>query len=127
MRSTVWGPILVILGAILTLPFLVNPPPASAASTGADRQLQTARPSPLRVRHSGGGLLAILFVASGLLGATLAGQRLPALVELRHNILMIDKEFDRLAVRKSATLARTAAEVVECAANPSAQPREAAL
>jgi hypothetical protein len=127
MRTAVWGPVLVILGAILTLPSLVNPAPVSVASTGVDRQLQTARPSPREGRHSAAGLLAILVVASGLLGAPLAGQRLPALVELRHNILMIDKEFDRSSMRKSAVLARAAASVAPGVASRKAQSREAAL
>jgi hypothetical protein len=53
----------------------------------------------LQARRSLAGSLATFIVVVALLGPPLTGQRVTALMELRHDILMIDREFDRSSMR----------------------------
>jgi hypothetical protein len=46
-----------------------------------------------------GWAVAVFIVAAAVFGPLLTGQSNPALGEIRHNVLMIDREFDRLATR----------------------------
>jgi hypothetical protein len=62
----------------------------------------------LRDTHALAASLATLIVAVALLGPPLTGLRLPTLVELRHDVLMIDREFERSSMRINAWFARTA-------------------
>jgi len=50
-----------------------------------------------------GWALATTIVLAALFGPPLIGQSIPALMELRHGILMIDWEFERLSIRTNAT------------------------
>ena len=50
-----------------------------------------------------GWALATTIVLAALAGPPLTGQSIPALMELRHNILMIDWEFERLSIRTNTT------------------------
>jgi hypothetical protein len=54
-----------------------------------------------------GWILATFIVAVALFGPPLAGQRIPALTELRHDVLMIDREFERWSIRTSVYSAET--------------------
>ena len=51
-----------------------------------------------------GWALATTIVLAALAGPPLTGQSIPALMELRHNILMIDWEFERLSIPTAATI-----------------------
>ena len=64
------------------------------------------RPIALRDTHALAASLATLIVAVALLGPPLASQRLPTLMELRHDVLMMDREFERSSMR--VWFARTA-------------------
>jgi len=51
-------------------------------------------------------MLAVFVVGVAVFGPPLTGQRIPALVEIRHAVLMIDRELERwptLAERDGAT------------------------
>jgi hypothetical protein len=60
-------------------------------------------------RHDGTGgkpallllawVLAVFIVGVAVFGPSLTGRRIPALVEIRHAILMIDREFERWPTR----------------------------
>jgi hypothetical protein len=46
-----------------------------------------------------GWILATFIVVLALFGPPLTGQSVPTLTELRHDILMIDREFERWSIR----------------------------
>jgi hypothetical protein len=46
-----------------------------------------------------GWILAMFIVAAAVFGPPLTGQRIAPMIELRHDVLMIDREFDRGSVR----------------------------
>jgi len=46
-----------------------------------------------------GWILATSLVIAAVFGPPLTGQSIPALVQLRHDMLMIDREFERLSTR----------------------------
>jgi hypothetical protein len=48
--------------------------------------------------------LATAIVLIALSGPPLTGESIPTLVELRHDILMLDREFDRLSIPTTATI-----------------------
>jgi hypothetical protein len=55
-----------------------------------------------------GWILATFIVAVALFGPPLVGQRIPTLTELRHDVLMIDREFERCcSVRTNTSSGRT--------------------
>jgi hypothetical protein len=54
-----------------------------------------------------GWILAAFIVAVALFGPPLTGQSVPALTELRHDILMIDREFERWSIRTNTYSAGT--------------------
>jgi membrane protein DedA with SNARE-associated domain len=54
-----------------------------------------------------GWTFAMLLVLVALAGPPLTGQSIPALMELRHDILMIDWEFERLSTRTNTAETRT--------------------
>jgi hypothetical protein len=55
-----------------------------------------------------GWIFATFIVAVALFGPPLTGRGIPALMELRHDILMIDWEFERWSMRTVASLTGTA-------------------
>jgi hypothetical protein len=56
-----------------------------------------AGPKPIQLRV--GWMLAVFVVGVAVFGPSLTGQSIPALVEIRHAILMIDREFERWPTR----------------------------
>jgi hypothetical protein len=52
-----------------------------------------------------GWIFAAFIVAVALFGPPLTGQNVPNLVELRHDVLMIDREFERWSLRTGTTFA----------------------
>jgi hypothetical protein len=42
--------------------------------------------------------LATIIVLAAVCGPPLTGQSIPTMVELRHDVLMIDREFERLTI-----------------------------
>ena len=52
-----------------------------------------------------GWTFAAFVVAVALFGPPLTGQRIPNLIELRHDILMIDREFERWSLRSETAFA----------------------
>src|SRR2546421_261453 len=50
-------------------------------------------------------IFAAFIVAVALFGPPLTGQNVPNLVELRHDVLMIDREFERWSLRTGTTFA----------------------
>jgi hypothetical protein len=54
-----------------------------------------------------GWVFATLIVAVALFGPPLTGQSIPTLIELRHDILMIDRELERWSIRTSTSFAET--------------------
>src|SRR5579862_7937903 len=81
----------------------------------SDRK-RTIRGSAMRVArsHWGAGrrrgrdiigwLVAMSLVLVALVGPPLTGQSIPTLIEMRHNILTIDQEFDRWSTRANPFL-----------------------
>lgn len=75
-----------------------------------------------------GWILAASLVAVAVFGPPLTGQSIPTLVELRHDILTIDREFERLSMRTRSSF-QTGAFVREglgrgsISAGPRATPR----
>jgi hypothetical protein len=59
-----------------------------------------------------GWTLATMIVLAAVLGPPLTGQSVPTMVELRHDVLMIDREFERwtMADLSSGEPAHTLAE-----------------
>jgi len=53
--------------------------------------------------------LTTLIVLAAVFGPTLIVHRLPPLIELRHQVLMIDREFERWTVRTSTFRSQTEA------------------
>ncbi len=51
------------------------------------------------IRTQLGWILATFIVGVAIIGPPLTRQTNPALVELRHDVLMIDREFDQLSLR----------------------------
>lgn len=51
-----------------------------------------------------GWIVAVSLVAVACFGPPLTGQSIPALMELRHNILMVDREFERWSMRTNPSL-----------------------
>jgi hypothetical protein len=45
-----------------------------------------------------GWTLATMIVLAAVLGPPLTGQSIPTMVELRHDVLMIDREFERWTI-----------------------------
>jgi hypothetical protein len=45
-----------------------------------------------------GWIFAAFIVSVAFFGPPLTGQRIPALLELRHDVLMIDREFERSSI-----------------------------
>ncbi len=60
-----------------------------------------------------GWIFAAFIVVVAVFGPPLAGQSIPALVELRHDILMIDREFERSSIRTNTSSFRTGALVFD--------------
>jgi len=62
-------------------------------------------------------VLGLIFAASvialGILGPSLAGQSVPALTELRYDVLMFDREFERYSIRTRTPVAETVAMAEE--------------
>jgi hypothetical protein len=60
-----------------------------------------SRPPTGRRKHNAliGWLFALVFVVLAMIGPPLTGQGIPSLIELRHDILMIDDEFERSFIR----------------------------
>jgi hypothetical protein len=56
-----------------------------------------------------GWTLAAVIVLVAVFGPPLMARRIPTLVELRHHVLMIDREVERWAVRTNRFSARTEA------------------
>ena len=52
-------------------------------------------------------LFGWIFAVSIVVVAVLTSQSIPTLVELRQDILMIDREFERLSIRTNASFIRT--------------------
>ena len=53
------------------------------------------------VRALSGWIVAALIVFTGVFGPPATGQSMPALVELRHEVLMVDREFERFALTRT--------------------------
>jgi hypothetical protein len=102
----------VIFGAILMIPLLVKPSPVFARPTGLQSQIRTS-PTALQARHSMAGSFAAFIVVVALLGPPLTGQSIPALMKLRHDILMMDREFERSSIRINPLFIRTTILVQE--------------
>jgi hypothetical protein len=51
-----------------------------------------------------GWIVAVSLVAVACFGPPLTGQSIPALMELRHDILMVDREFERWSIRTNPSL-----------------------
>jgi Na+/phosphate symporter len=100
MKTTILGVASVIFGAILMIPLLVNPSPVTSSTT-------------LQARHSVAGSFAAFIVAVALLGPPLTGQSMPTLMKLRHDILMMDREFERSSMRINPSFIRTTTLVQE--------------
>ena len=49
------------------------------------------------VRPAVAWIFAALIIFAGVFGPPITGRSMPALVELRHEVLMIDREFERFA------------------------------
>jgi len=47
-------------------------------------------------------MLAVFVAGVAIFGPLLTGQRIPALVEIRHAVLMIDREFERWPTKYGA-------------------------
>jgi hypothetical protein len=60
-----------------------------------------------------GWILAALIVAVALFGPPLTGQSVPTLTELRHDLLMIDREFERWSLRTHTYSAGTGTFVLD--------------
>ena len=56
-----------------------------------------------------GWALTTLIVLAAVFGPTLIVHRLPPLIELRHQVLMIDREFERWTVGTSTSCSQTEA------------------
>jgi hypothetical protein len=54
-----------------------------------------------------GWVFAAFIVAVAVFGPALTGQRIPPMVELRHDVLMIDREFEGWSVRTVKSSERT--------------------
>jgi hypothetical protein len=54
-------------------------------------------------------ILATLLVAMATLGPPLTGQSIHAIVELRHDVLTIDREFERSSIRANNTFLQSGA------------------
>ena len=54
-----------------------------------------------------GWSLATIIVLAAVFGPPLTGQSIPAMLELRHDILMIDREFERWAIRTNKSAPQT--------------------
>lgn len=113
MKTTIFGVASVIFGAILMIPLLVKPSPVFARPTGLQSQIRVTKPTALQARHSMAGSFAAFMVAIALLGPPLTGQSIPTLMKLRHDILMMDREFERASMRIAPPFIRTATLVQE--------------
>ena len=51
-----------------------------------------------------GWIVAVSLVAVACFGPPLTGQSIPALMELRHDVLMVDREFERWSIRTTPSL-----------------------
>lgn len=54
-----------------------------------------------------GWIIAAFIVAVAVFGPPLTGQGIPVLIEIRHHILMIDREFERSSIYASTSSFRT--------------------
>jgi hypothetical protein len=54
-----------------------------------------------------GWALATIIVLAAVLGPSLSGRCVPTIIELRHDVLMIDREFERWAVLADPSSPRT--------------------
>jgi hypothetical protein len=122
----------VIFGAILMIPLLVYPSPVFARPTGLQSQIRVTSPTALQARHSMAGAFAAFVVAIALLGPPLTGQSIPTLMKLRHDILTMDREFERSTIRINPPFSRNARLVLEDLRRPGStrsktQLREAML
>jgi hypothetical protein len=113
MKTSILGVASVIFGAILMIPLLVNPWPVFARPIGLQSQIRVTSPSAFQARHSLAGSFATFIVAVALLGPPLTGQSIPTLMKLRHDILMMDREFERSSMRTKPPLIRNATLVQE--------------
>ena len=111
MKATILGAALIIFGVILMIPLLVDPSAAFGHTTGLQSQIRAKSPAALKVRHSMAGSFAAFIVAVGLMGPLLVGQSIPTLLKLRHDILMMDREFERSSMRINPWFTRTTALV----------------
>jgi hypothetical protein len=50
-----------------------------------------------------GWALATMIVLTAVFGPPLTGQSVPAMLELRHDVLMIDREFERWTIRTNTS------------------------
>jgi hypothetical protein len=60
-----------------------------------------------------GWTLATMIVSAAVFGPPLTGQSIPALVELRHEVLMIDREFERWTIRTNTSSEEHAHQIAE--------------
>jgi hypothetical protein len=51
-----------------------------------------------------GWIVAVSLVAVACFGPPLTGQGIPALMEIRHDMLMVDREFERWSIRTNPSL-----------------------
>jgi hypothetical protein len=58
-----------------------------------------------------GWIFAVFIVVVAVFGPPLTSQSVPSLVELRHDILMLDREFERSSLRSNTTFIRTSTVV----------------
>jgi hypothetical protein len=66
-----------------------------------------------------GWIFATFLVTVAVLGPPLAGQSTRPMVELRHNVLMIDREFERWSVRANKSSGLTGAPIYDDFGRPS--------
>jgi hypothetical protein len=60
-----------------------------------------------------GWIFAAFIVVVAVFGPPLTGQSIPALVELRHDVLMMDRELERSSIRTNMSSARTSTLVFD--------------
>lgn len=113
MKTTILGVASIVFGAILMIPLLVNPSPVFARPSRLQSQIRITSPAALQARHSVAGSFAAFIVAVALLGPPLTGQSIPTLMKLRHDILMMDREFERSSMRFNPSFIRAATLVQE--------------
>jgi hypothetical protein len=56
-------------------------------------------------------VFVMCMLALALAGPSLTGQHIPTLVKIRHEMLMLDREFERLSLRAHTSSVRTATQM----------------